>query len=88
MQSKKRIAPGYKFGNFSFSGGTETRFVGKDFNGMTFVTAFRYAVQGQSYDVNIFGRKVKFKMDINHLTADVTLDPKGVKFKVNLTFGQ
>jgi len=88
MQSKKRIAPGYKLGNFSFSGGAETRFEGKDLNGMTFVTTFRYAGQDESYDVNIFGKQVKFKMDISHLTADVTLDPKGVKFKVNLTFGQ
>ncbi len=88
MQSKKRIAPGYKFGNFSFSGGTETRFVGKDFNGMTLVTAFRYAGQGESYGVTIFGKQVKLNMDISHVKADVTLDPKGVKFKVDLTFGQ
>ena len=88
MRSKKRIAPSYQFGNLSFSGGTETRFVGKDFNGMTLVTAFRYAGEDESYGVNIFGKKVNFKIDMNRVKADVTWDPKGVKFKVNLTFGK
>ena len=85
MRSKKRIAPSYQFGNFSFSGGTETRFAGKDFNGLTFVTAFRYAGQDESYAVNILGQEVNFKIDINHLKADVTWDRQGVKFTVNLT---
>ena len=85
MRSKKRIAPSYKWGNFSFSGGTETRFAGIDFNGMTFVTAFSYEGQDESYGVRIFGKEVNFKIDINHVKADVTWDRKGVKFKVNLT---
>ena len=85
MRSKKRIAPSYQFGNFSFSGGTEPRFAGKDFNGLTFVTAFRYAGQDESYAVNILGQEVNFKIDINHLKADVTWDRQGVKFTVNLT---
>ena len=55
---------------------------------MTLVTAFRYTGQDESYGVNIFGKKVNFKMDINHVKADVTWDPKGVKFKVDLTLGQ
>ncbi len=88
MRSKKRLAPTYQFGNFSFSGGTETRFTGKDFEGMTLVTAFRYAGQDQSYGVNVFGNKVNFKMDINRLNADVTWDPEGVEFEVNLILGQ
>jgi len=88
MRSKKRIAPSYQFGNFSFSGGTETRFAGKDFKGMTLVTTFRYAGQDESYGVNVFGKKVNFKMDSNRLNADVTWGPKGLKFKVDLILGQ
>ena len=88
MRSKKRIAPSYQFGNFSFSEGTETRFAGKDFKRMTLLTAFRYSGLDESYGVNIFGKEVNFKIDINRVNADVTWDPKGVKFKVNLTLGQ
>ncbi len=88
MRTKKRIAPSYQLGNFSFLGGAETRFAGKDFKGMTLVTAFRYSGQDESYGVNLLGKKVNFKMDINRLNADVTWDRKGVKFKVNLTLGQ
>jgi hypothetical protein len=85
MRSKKRIAPSYQWGNFSLSGGTETRFSGIDLNGLTFVTAFRYAGQDESYGVNIFGKEVNFKIDINHVKAEVTWDRKGVKFTVSLT---
>jgi hypothetical protein len=88
MRSKKRIAPSYRWGNFSFSGGTETRFAGIDFSGMTFVTAFSYEGQDESYGVNLSGKKVNFKIDNNRLNADVTWDPKGLKFKVNLILGQ
>ncbi len=85
MRSKKRIAPSYQWGNFSLSGGTETRFSGIDLNGLTFVTAFRYEGQDESYGVNIFGKEVNFKIDINHVKAEVTWDRKGVKFTVSLT---
>ncbi len=85
MRSKKRIAPSYQFGGFSFSGGTETRFVGKNFKGMTLVTAFRYEGQDESYGVNVLGKRVNLKIDINHVKAEVTWDRKGLKFKVNLT---
>ena len=88
MRSKKRIAPSYQWGNFSLSGGTETHFAGKDFKGMTFVTAFRYEGQDESYGVNILGKEVNFKIDINHLKADVTWEPDGVEFRVDLTLGQ
>ncbi len=88
MRSKKRIAPSYQFGNFSFSGGTETGFVGKDFKGMTFVTAFRYSGEDESYEVDVLGKEVNFKIDMNHVQADLTWDPDGLEFKVDLTFGQ
>ena len=88
MRSKKRIAPSYQWGDFSFLGGTETGFVGKDFKGLTLVTAFHYAGQDESYGVNVLGKKVNVKIEINRVNADVTWDPKGVKFKVNLTLGQ
>ena len=72
MRSKKRIAPSYQFGNFSFSAGTETGFVGKDFKGMTFITAFRYSGQDESYEVDVLGKEVNFKIDMNPVQADLT----------------
>jgi len=88
MRSRKGIAPSYQWGNFSLSGGTETRFAGKDFKGMAFVTAFRYSGQDESYGFNILGKEVNFKMDMKHVKADVTWDPDGVEFKIDLTLGQ
>ena len=55
---------------------------------MTLVTAFRYEGQDESYGVNLLGKEVNFKIDINHLKADVTWEPDGVEFKVDLTLGQ
>ncbi|MDA2934931.1 hypothetical protein MYX82_11405 [Acidobacteria bacterium AH-259-D05] len=83
---KKRIAPEYQLGGFSFTGGAETRLVGRDFDGMTLVTTFRYAHEDDSYHVDIYGKRVKFDIKTNWLKADVTWNPRGVKFKVNLTF--
>ena len=88
MRSKKRIAPSYQFGSFSFSGGAETGFVGKDFKGMTLVTAFRYAGEDESYGVDVYGKRVNFNFDINRVNAVVTWDPQGVEFEVNLIFGK
>ncbi len=86
MRSKKRIAPSYQWGNFSLSGGTETGFVGKDVKGLTLVTAFRYAGEDESYGVNVLGKSVNIEIDRKHVKADVTWDPDGVEFKVDLTF--
>ncbi len=55
---------------------------------MTFVTAFRYSGQDESYGLKILGKEVNFKMDMNHVKADVTWDPDGVEFKVDLTLGK
>ena len=88
MRAKKRIAPSYEVGNFSFSGGTETRFAGIGFTGMTFVTAFSYEGEDESYGVNVLGKSVNFEIDTNHVYADITWDSDGVEFEVNLTFGE
>ena len=88
MRSKKRIAPSYQWGNFSLSGGTETGFVGQDFTGLTLVTAFRYAGEDESYGVNVLGKSVNIEIDRKHVKADVTWNPDGVEFKVDLTLGQ
>jgi hypothetical protein len=89
MRSKKRIAPTYyQWGDFSLSGGTETRFSGIDLKGLTLVTAFRYEGEDESYGVDLFGKVVNFKIDTNLLKAEVTWDPDGVEFEVELTFGQ
>jgi len=88
MRAKKRIAPSYEFGNFSFSGGTESRFVGKDLTAMTFVTAFSYEGEDESYGVNVLGKSVNFEIDTNRVYADITWDSDGVEFEVNLTFGE
>ena len=88
MRAKKRIAPSYEVGNFSFSGGTESRFVGKDLKAMTFVTAFSYEGEDESYGVNLLGKSVNFEIDTNRVYADITWDSDGVEFEVNLTFGE
>ncbi len=88
MRAKKRIAPSYEVGNFSFSGGTETRFVGKDLTGMTLVTTFSYEGEDESYGVNVLGKSVNFEIDTNRVYADITWDSDGVEFEVNLTFGE
>ena len=88
MRSRKRIAPSYQWGDFSLSGGTETRFSGKDFNGLTLITAFRYAGQDESYGVNVLGKRVNIEIDMKHVKADVTWDPDGVELKADLTLGQ
>jgi len=88
MRSKKRIAPSYEFGNFSFSGGTETRFAGIDFNGMTLVTAFNYEGEDESYGVNVLGKSVNIEIDTNRVYADITWDSEGVEFEVKLTLGE
>ncbi len=88
MRSKKRIAPSYQWGNFSLSGGTETGFVGKDFKGLTLVTGFRYAGEDESYGVNVLGKSFNIEIDRKHVKADVTWDPDGVEFRVDLTLGQ
>ena len=72
MRSRKRIAPSYQWGNFSLSGGTETRFAGKDFKGMTFVTAFRYSGEDESYGVNVLGKRVNIEIDRKYVKADLT----------------
>jgi len=88
MRSKKRIAPSYEFGNFSFSGGTETRFAGIGFTGMTLVTAFSYEGEDESYGVNVLGKSVNIEIDTTRVFADVTWDSDGLEFEVNLTFGE
>ena len=88
MRSKKRIAPSYQWGNVSLSGGTETGFVGKDFKGLTLVTGFRYAGEDESYGVNVLGKSFNIEIDRKHVKADVTWNPDGVEFKVDLTLGQ
>ena len=87
-RSRKGIAPSDQWGNFSFTGGTETRFAGKDFNGLTLITAFRYAGQDESYGVNVLGKRVNIEIDMKHVKADVTWDPDGVELKADLTLGQ
>ncbi len=55
---------------------------------MTFVTAFRYSGQDESYEVDVLGKEVNFKIDMNHVQADLTWDPDGLEFKVDLLLGQ
>ncbi len=62
-RSKKGIAPTYRFGKFSLTGGTKTGFAGKDFKGMTLVTAFRYSGQDESYGVNFLGQRLNIEIE-------------------------
>jgi len=63
MRSKKGIAPTHRFGKFSFTGGTKTGFAGKDFKGMTLVTAVRYSGQDESYGVNFLGQRLNIEIE-------------------------
>ncbi len=52
------------------------------------MTAFRYIGQDESYGVNVLGKRVNIEIDMKHVKADVTWDPEGVEFEVNLILGR
>ena len=62
--------------------------MGKDLKAMTFVTAFSYEGEDESYGVNVLGKSVNIEIDTNRVYADITWDSEGVEFEVNLTFGE
>ncbi|MDA2938344.1 hypothetical protein MYX75_08795, partial [Acidobacteria bacterium AH-259-A15] len=66
MQLKKRVAAEHQLGNLSFSGGIETRLMGRKF-GRTPVAAFRYADQDNSYGLHVYGKNVNFDIDTKHV---------------------
>ena len=85
MQLKKRVAAEHQLGNLSFSGGIETRLMGRKF-GRTPVATFRYADQDNSYGLHVYGKNVNFDIDTKHVDTEVEWKPSGVKFNLHLAF--
>ncbi len=85
MRFKQRVAHQYQLGDYSLSGGMETRFYGTEF-ARTGLATFNYAGEDEEYRVDLFGKRLGFHLETKHLRADVRYDPRGVKFNVKLTF--
>ena len=85
MNFTNRIAPAYKWGNFSFSGGAKTDLTHKDFS-KTPVGSFSYSPGDDNYKVKVLGRKVKFEMSRKYIDAKLEWNHKGVKFEASITF--
>ena len=82
---KKPVAPEYKLGGYSFSGGVEIRLAGREFY-ETPIAAFRYGDGDERFSVNVYGKQARFSMDTKHVKADVKWNSRGMKFKVDLVF--
>ncbi len=85
MRFKQRVAHQYQLGDYSLSGGMETRFYGTEF-ARTSLATFNYAGENEDYRVNLFGKRLGFDVKTKHLKANVRYDPRGVNFNVTLTF--
>ena len=85
MRFKQRVAHQYQLGDYSLSGGMETRFYGTEF-ARTSLATFNYAGENEDYRVNVFGKRLGFDVETRHLKANVRYDPRGVNFNVTLTF--
>ena len=85
MRFKQRVAHQYQLGDYSLSGGMETRFYGTEF-ARTSLATFNYAGENEDYRVNLFGKRLGFDVKTKHLKANVRYDPRGVNFNITLTF--
>jgi len=86
MRMRKRLAPGFKMGQFSFSGGTEAYLDGTALSRKA-VASIGYKGLDSSYRVQLYGGNVRF--DVNWSPVDLRLDwsPHVVKFVLNLDLG-
>jgi len=86
FKMKKRLAPEFKLGQFSFSGGTETTLNGKSFSKKS-VASVAYKSLENSYRIQLCGRNVRF--DVSWSPVDLCLDwnPRVVKFDLKLDIG-
>ncbi len=83
---RKRLAPEFKVGQYSLSGGTEAYLDGTSLS-MKSVASIGYKGLDSSYRVQLHGRNVRF--DVSWSPIDLRLDwnPQVVKFVLNLDLG-
>jgi len=86
MRMRKRLAPEFKLGSFSMSGGTEAFINGKTISRKS-VASIGYQGEESSYRVQLYGRNLRF--DIRRSCLDLRLDwnPQVIKFNLNLDLG-
>lgn len=86
MRMRKRLAPEFKLGQFSLSGGTEAYLNGRTVS-KTSVASVGYKGVGSSYRVQLYGRNIRF--DVSWSPIDLRLDwnPQVVKFDLKLDLG-
>jgi hypothetical protein len=86
MKMRKRLAPEFRIGEFSISGGTEAYIDGLDFSRKS-VASIGYEGLDSSYQVQLRGRNVRF--NVNFSAVDLRLDwnSNAVKFNLNLNVG-
>jgi len=86
MKMRKRLAPEFKLGQFSFSGGTEAYLDGMNISRKS-VASIGYKGLESSYRVQLYGRTVRF--DVSLAPVDLRLDwtPQVLKFQLNLDVG-
>jgi hypothetical protein len=86
MKMRKRLAPEFKIGQFSLSGGTEAYLDGRSLSRKS-VASIGYKGLDSSYRVQVQDDSVQF--DVSRFPVDLRLDwnPRVVKFHLNLDIG-
>jgi len=86
MRMRKRLAPEFKVGQFSLSGGTEAYLNGKALTRKS-VASIGYKGSDSNYRVQFYGKTVRF--DVSWAPIDLRLDwnAEVVKFRLNLALG-
>ena len=86
MQMRKRFAPEFKFGKFSFSGGTEAYIHGSDFSKKS-LASIGYKGLDSSCQVQLYGRNIR--LDASWSSVDLRLDwkPEAIKIHLALNIG-
>jgi hypothetical protein len=86
MKMRKRFAPAFKLGQFSFSGGTEAYLVGTSFSKKS-VASIGYKDEDNSYRVQLHGNNVRFDADLSPVNLRLDWNPEIIKFNLNLNVG-
>jgi hypothetical protein len=86
MKMRKRLAPEFKVGQFSVSGGTEAYLEGTSLSRKS-VASVGYKGLDSSYRVQLYGRNLR--CDVSWSPIDLRLDwnPQVIKFVLNLDLG-
>jgi len=86
MKMRKRLAPEFNIGQFSFSGGTEAYLDGRALSRKS-VASIGYKGLDSNYRVQVCGDNVQF--DVSWSPIDLRLDwnPQAIKFNLKLNLG-